>query len=230
LYAKDVVQLTTLPAGDFSIRLSPTDEKLQIDDGESAVLGYLRSLPDGEVRWSELSSVISDTAGAQADFEDAVLESLVVKGLLQRGALAGLLLRKRLASAIVALAATVAIILPLRIQAHHAAMTTGLSSGYASIDDDTNLLVMGVATSVVWLLSFMYVNLLAYVYLHRDGVPTGATEELAGLWPDVAGFKLFLKETEFVRLQHDLNPRDPAMAYCLALGLDPGFIDSLPAK
>jgi hypothetical protein len=230
LYAKDAVQLTALPAGDFSIRVSPVGEELQIDDSESAVLGYLRSLPAGETRWGQMNSVVSDTAGAQADFEDAVLSSLVVKGLLQRAALASLLFRKRLASAFAALVATVAIMLPWRIHEHQAVAATGLSSGYAAIDDDTNLLVMGVATLVVWLLSFMYCNLLAYVYVHHDGVPTGATEELMDLWPDVAGFRLFLKETEFVRLQHDLNPRDPAMAYCLALGLDPGFVDSLPAK
>jgi hypothetical protein len=73
----------------------------------------------------------------------------------------------------------------------------------------------------------MYANLLAYIYINRNGVPEGATDKLRTVWPDVAGYQLFLKETEYVRLQHDSNPRDPSMAYCLALGLDPGFIQSL---
>lgn len=229
LYAKDAVQLTALSAEDFSIRAAPADN-LQVDDSESAVLGYLRSLPDGEVRWSELNSVVSDTAGAQADFEDAVLSALVVKGLLRRSAFSGLLFRKRLAAAVSATLLAGGLTLPLFLASRQAAATSGLASGYAGIDKGVGLLLLAPVFGLLWLISFMYGNLLAYVYLHHDGAPTGATEELEGLWPEVAGFRLFLKETEFVRLQHDLNPRDPAMAYCLGLGLDPGFVASLPSE
>jgi hypothetical protein len=108
-------------------------------------------------------------------------------------------------------------------------MNTSLNGGFAALNNDFAHFAIGVAAILVWLVYFAYANLLVYIYEHRDGVPVGATDSLRELWPEVAGFQLFLKETEYVRLQHDTNPTDPSMAYCLALGLDPEFIKSLNA-
>lgn len=226
LYAKGAVQLRQLDGGDFLITPSKEDAGA-VDDAEASVLGYLRGLPEAKVAWSQLKSVVSDVAGEQADFADAVLGSLVAKGLLYSGALSGMLLRRRLISLALATACTVAVGMPLYLWGHLQVTTTGLNSGFAGLDSGVAMLLFIPLLAVVWFIWFVYANLLIYIYTRRDGIPTGATEQLQMLWPDVAGFRLFLQETEYVRLQHDRNARDPSMAYCLALGLDPGFIRSL---
>jgi hypothetical protein len=152
---------------------------------------------------------------------------LLCKGLLGRRAVNAILFRKRFIAAVVALLGTAVVTAPLYGWGRAGLSNTGLNAGFSGIDRGVALMLLVPIVALVWLVWFMYINLLAYVYLHRSGIPLGATDKLRALWPDVAGFQLFLQETEFVRLQHDRNPLDPSMAYCLALGLDPGFIRSL---
>ena len=119
-------------------------------------------------------------------------------------------------------------IVPLYLWGSVETSTTGLNGGFETLDKQISLLALIPAAIIIWLVFFIYANLAVYLYVHRAGMPVGATSQLKDIWPDVAGYKLFLQETEYVRLQSDQDSRDPAMAYCLALGLDPGFISSLP--
>ncbi len=227
LYAKGAVTLQATARDDFTITVINDDTKRDVDDGEAMLLGYLRTMLRSQTTWGKLSSLVSDAAGPKADFQAAILQSLVTKRFLLENALTGVLLRKRLVAMIIATLGSLAVLMPVYHWGHVGIDSTNLAPGFAGIDRGVAVLVLIPLAVIVWLGWFMYANLLAYVYSQRDGVPTGATKDLRDLWPDVAGFQLFLEETEYVRLQHDPNPTDLAMPYCLALGLDPGFIASL---
>lgn len=225
LYAKKLVTLKALPGDDFQISTT-THADPSVDNCESCVLGYVRSLPDGVTTWKQLDSAVSEAVGPQADFEDSVLGSLVSKGLLYESSLKGLLFRSTAQSIVSAAILSLAYLMGIGIwQGAHELTQT--STGFISLDRDVAFLIFLLAAAPVWLLAFAYVNLLLYIYGHRDGVPLGGTEQLNKIWPDVAGYQLYLRETEYVRLQHDHDACDASMAYCLALGLDPGFVKSL---
>jgi hypothetical protein len=232
LYAANLVRLQPDEDGtDFSITPISAEATVPtaIGDAESSVLGYVRSLPGESIRWSQLGSALGTITGIRSDFEEAVLGSLVSKGLLLRGGMAGLLFRRRRASLLVAVLGTIAVGAPLYRWGHHmlVAGKDTIGAGYMGIDRGVSILLFIPVLAMLWLGWYAYANLFAYVYTHRDGVPVGGTKLLNQLWPVVAGYRLFLSETEYVRLQHDRNPRDPAFAYCLALGLDAGFVRSL---
>lgn len=227
LYAKGAVEIKPLNAHDFSIKAVNDDMKRQVDDVEAALIGYIRTMLRSETTWSKLSSLLSDVAGPQADFEESTLQGLVTKGLLYRNVFKVVLFRKRIMACVVASLCWLAVLIPVYLWGLRGVDNTNLSAGYTGIDKGVSLLLFIPVAAVAWLAFFMYANLLAYIYLDRNGVPEGATDKLRATWSDVAGFQLFLKEAEYVRLQHDTNPLDSSMAYCLALGLDPGFIRSL---
>jgi|GEM_PF-3347149 len=218
LYGKGVVQLHLLGNDNFMITPNAED-KGTVDDAEASVLGYLRSLPSGGADWKQLKSAVSDVAGQQADFEDAVLGSLVEKGFLYPGSLAGQLFRKRIVSVLVATFGTFAAGLPIYLWGQTQVSESGMAAAFVGIDKGVGVLLYLPVLALIWLLGLAYINLLTLIYTQRNGTPTGATEQLRKLWPDVAGYRLFLQETEFVRLQHDPDMHDPAFAYCLALGL-----------
>lgn len=227
LYSKSAVILKSLSDHDFSITAVNDDSERQVDDVEAALLGYMRTTLRSETTWSKLSSMLSDVAGPQADFEDSTLQGLVTDGLLYENVFRVVLLRKRAMAFAVATLCSLAVLVPMYVWGIRNVDSTSMSSGYTGIDRGVSLLLFIPVAVAVWLVWFTYANLLAYIYINRNGVPVSSTDKLRAVWPDVAGFRLFLKETEYVRLQHDSNPRDPSMAYCLALGLDPGFIRSL---
>lgn len=230
LYSVGLVRLQPDENGrDFIISASTDENIVPIGDAESSVLGYIRSLANKSIRWSELDTRLGSALGLQADFEQAVLDSLVGKGLLYRGGVAAVLFRKRAGAAVFATLATTATGAPIFLWAHgilRASIRT-IGTGYMGIDRGVSIMLLVPAIIALWLGWYTYTNLLIYVYIHRNGVPLGGTRLLNELWPQVAGYQLFLRETEYVRLQHDRNTHDPSMAYCLALGLDPGFVRSL---
>lgn len=215
--------LTLVPRGssDFMVHLA-ADAKPPVDDGEASVLGYLQSLPTNQISWTSLRSALSATVGPQADFESSVLQSLAAKGFL-RSTYFGELLFGDVVARVSALILAIVCIVPL----YH--FDAAASSSFAGLDEGIVHMVLWLAVLPLWFLWELYLSLARYLYRMHDGVPTRATPLLHALWPDVAGYRLFLKETAFVRLQHDTNAFDPAMPYCVALGLDPGFIKSLTA-
>jgi hypothetical protein len=224
LYAKGLVKLSPLTADDFSI--VATDTQGSADDSESSVLGYLRGMPGATSTWQKFNSLLSNSSGAKADFEDSVLGSLVGKGLLDRSVFNGILQHGKRGS-MVAAAVITGLVVWGAFSWEKLHMYASTPVGYVDLDRFVWHLLIIVLSLPLWFLLFLYIDLLANIYRRRDGIPFGATHELARLWPEVAGFQLFLQETEYVRLQHDRNAKDPSMAYCLSLGLDPGFIKSL---
>ncbi len=231
LYAKGAVILAPLSKEDFSIVPLPDSVTIDasLDDNESGVLGYIRGqAQSGEsLRWSQLDTLSGELAGVQADFEATTLEGLVNKGLLYPNVFQSLTKRRRLPAIGFALLVCISLFL---IFLHFTKENTGTSAGFQSVDHEVTLLALLLPVLITGLLCYLYANFLAFVYYRRAGQPVTATSGLQLLWADVAGFQIFLKETEYVRLQSVCDPKDASMAYCLALGLDPGFIDSLRSK
>jgi hypothetical protein len=231
LYAHGLIDLRPVRTDDFWVIAQPEQSSAPaLDDGESAVLGYLRSIPQGRALWSQLRSALSDVAGARSDFDEAIMGSLVGKELLSRAGLTAQLFRIRFASVVIAAIGFTAVAFRAYLWLHMALGSDARSDGFASLDRQIAIGVVAIAALVLWGCCLSYANLLVYIYTRRDGVPDGATPALRELWPEVAGFQLFLRETEYVRLQHDRNPKDPSLPYCLALGLDPGFIRALQGQ
>jgi hypothetical protein len=228
LYAKDAIAITPRKH-DLTITAKELGNNPPLDDQESTLLGYLASMPERQLRWSQLPDIFSEITGMQPDCEAAVVDSLAGKGLLSRHGYRQMLFHKRFVSGFLAGVSTIAIALPLFVWIHNTfrAENVSMGEGFAALDFDVSLLITGLAVLAVGGAWYMYWNLLIYLYMQRDGMPMGATKQLQSLWPEVAGFQLFVRETEYVRLQHDQNSRDPALPYCLALGLDPGFERSL---
>jgi hypothetical protein len=226
LYAKKAVKLHA--AGkDFVIEATARDIT-ELDDIESTVLGYLRSHPDRKVRWSELDTIESTVAGAESDFETATLQSLIAKGFMYDNVFNDTLLHKRIMSLIIATVCSLGLIIPLLVHALASNDAASIGQEYAKVSRGVLLMVLVPLAGAVWAMVFVYANVIAYIYYSQAGLPIGATPTLRALWPGVAGYRLFLQETEFVRLKSAPDSLDPALAYCLALGLDPGFVCSLP--
>lgn len=226
LYAHDLVTLSA-KGNDIMIGAINAQNETSIGDVESMVLGCVRSAPLGVISWHGLSSNVAKITGVQSDFKSAVVASMADKGLLEQGGLVLMLFRIRLVSILFATVAWAAFCIPLYIIIQPNFQSTYYQTEAMRLDRDVSILALMPVVVALWFGCYMYANLALHLYARHDGVPTGATKALNQLWPDVAGFQLFLKQTEFVRLQHDLDLKDPSLPYCLALGMDPGVYKAL---
>lgn len=78
---------------------------------------------------------------------------------------------------------------------------------------------------VTWFFSYLYWQLITYLYFRSAGLPVGSTEKLRKLWPKIVGFRLLIKTVEWEKLKADPNLAHKALPYCIAFGLtvDPKY-------
>lgn len=212
---------------DIAIMVRP--EHPALDDTESTVYGYIDEPASGQaaIYWGQLDSWLSSVAGARDDLEESVVRSLAGKGYLVGNTITRQLFRKRVTSLILATILTALALLPFVYSLHIRQDAATLGPGFEEVDEQFTWLLVGLLAIVGWIGCFVLANLIAYEFYKYRGIPGAATPALKTLWPDVAGYRLFLRETEFPRLKIAPDAGDPAIAYCIALGLDPGFINSI---
>lgn len=221
LAQKNVISIDMSSDGDWTLIDSKPhgDKKILLDRAEQPIADYI--LTNTPVSWASISSERSERAGIQGKCEDEITQSLITKDLISLdGYFDGLILKRSASIILSGLLALATIWLPL-FAVRHATHTTGLEPGFQAIDEfAVDLLLLPLFAASVWLM-YIYGNFLVYIYFRSSGLPLGATAKLRTTWPEVIGFREYLKTVEFNRLSTSVSLNDPVLPYCVALGFDP---------
>lgn len=205
----------------------PARRPKNLDDYEAAIYTFVEN-KKGSYDLKLVNTFGDEYAGLQADLSQLVTQSLTAKGFIDRSRRLKIDDDNRsliLKFSFIESALFIGLLFSSSIILLTAPGSPG--DGFAKIDAGASKFVLLTGVLVGW--PFFYgISLLAFsLFYHLAGIPLGSTYQLRETWPQVEGYKDFIKTVEYERLRTDNNIMDASYPWCLALGLDPGLAEAL---
>lgn len=209
----------------FEAKDIPKAQLAALSSAEQAVYGMILARPSKQVSWRPLSSNLAETNGPQAIFESSTLSDLAHKGYVDRRAKYQALKDHKLTVIITSLLATLAVLAAPYILAFGSLNPAG--DEFEQVDRMLVRLLFVLLMAVLWPIIYLYCHLVAYNYFRAAGLPAGATELLRNRWPQIVGYRQYVKMVELNRLESDRNIQDESLPVCIAFGLYPSWLKHL---